>query len=378
MGAMARLGDLLVQAGAITADQLQQALRAQRDHGGRLGTHLVEMGFLSESALARTLSMQLRIPAVAAAALDQIAPEVVALVSRDLASRVRAVPVRIDGPHLWVAMSDPTDTRAVAELEKSARRTVRAMVSPDLLMSYALERHYGVSPRRRRRTETASYDLSTNGAPVPFDDPYSAFERAEIDSRAVDLDLRPQQLPASPAPSPKSKTLPAVSAVSQMGRFGLGALGAKLGAATSQHEVFEAAIAFLQQDFTRLAVLVLRSSRFVGFLAAGRGVREDALHDFSATPGEIPLLGRVVVDGRTRLGRASASTLGTLVSVLGQPSERTVLALPARCGTEPVGVIVAAEGRDGAEAAGEEYAQCAQKLDWALQIVALRKRLLEG
>lgn len=375
---MARLGDLLVQAGAITSDQLQQALRAQRDHGGRLGTHLVEMGFLSESALARTLSVQLRIPAVSAAALDQITPEILALLPREHAERWRAVPLRLDGPHLWVAMSDPTDTRAVADLERAARRTVRAMVAPDLLVSYALERHYGVSPRRRKRSATQSYDLSRSSIPpVPFDDPYSPEERAEIDARAVDLDLRSQQLPPVVA-APKGKTLPAVSAVSQMGRFGLGALGARLAAATSQHEVFEAALAFLQQDFGRVVVLVLRSSRFVGFLAAGRGVREDALHDFSSTPGEIPILGRAVVDGRTRLGRASAATLGGLVPVLGQPGDRPVLVLPARCGTEPVGVIVAIEGRDAAEGAGEEYAQCAQRLDWALQIVSLRKRLTES
>ena len=66
MQRMARLGELLVQAGAITADQLQFALRYQKQHGGRLGTNLVELGFLSESALAKTLSAQLRLPAVSA------------------------------------------------------------------------------------------------------------------------------------------------------------------------------------------------------------------------------------------------------------------------------------------------------------------------
>src|SRR5437660_9670012 len=94
MQRMARLGELLVQAGAITADQLQFALRYQKQHGGRLGTNLVELGFLSESALAKTLSAQLRLPAVSAGALEKVPPEVIQLLPRDSAAHFRAVPVR--------------------------------------------------------------------------------------------------------------------------------------------------------------------------------------------------------------------------------------------------------------------------------------------
>src|SRR4051794_11447904 len=156
---MARLGELLVQASVITAEQLQLALRSQRQHGGRLGTHLVEMGFLSESALAKTLSAQLRLPAVSAAALEKVPPEVLRLLSRDSAVHYRAVPIRVEGPHVWVAMSDPTDARSIAELDGITRATVRPMVAPDLLISYALERHYGVPHRRRLEAADAPLDL---------------------------------------------------------------------------------------------------------------------------------------------------------------------------------------------------------------------------
>src|SRR5215510_12721410 len=60
---MARLGELLVAAGLVTADQVEQGLRAQVMWGGRLGTNLVELGHLDLDDLARTLGRQHKLPA---------------------------------------------------------------------------------------------------------------------------------------------------------------------------------------------------------------------------------------------------------------------------------------------------------------------------
>ena len=76
-----RIGELLIQAGLITASQLQSALTAQRIFGGRLGTNLVEHGFVSEVDLARVLARQLGITMVDPGALADIDPRLIALVS---------------------------------------------------------------------------------------------------------------------------------------------------------------------------------------------------------------------------------------------------------------------------------------------------------
>ena len=52
-----RIGELLVQAGLITDEQVEQALTAQRIHGGRLGTNLIVMGLVTESQLAASLAV---------------------------------------------------------------------------------------------------------------------------------------------------------------------------------------------------------------------------------------------------------------------------------------------------------------------------------
>src|SRR6185503_11730101 len=118
--------------------QLSEALRHQANAGGRIGTNLVELGFIEERTLAATLARQLSIPTVTAAQIDRASNHVLGLLPAGAAERLKAVPVREDAGKLWVAMADPTDKSALIELEKLAGRPVRTMVAPELLIQYAL------------------------------------------------------------------------------------------------------------------------------------------------------------------------------------------------------------------------------------------------
>lgn len=59
-----RLGDLLVREKVINSDQLSQALRKQKDSGGRLGSVLVKLGFLTDEEVTNFLSRQYGVPAI--------------------------------------------------------------------------------------------------------------------------------------------------------------------------------------------------------------------------------------------------------------------------------------------------------------------------
>ena len=61
---MTRLGELLVGAGKITTEQLEEALSAQQGEGGRVGTHLVKMGFIDDDDLVEFLSQRYGVPAI--------------------------------------------------------------------------------------------------------------------------------------------------------------------------------------------------------------------------------------------------------------------------------------------------------------------------
>jgi hypothetical protein len=356
---MARLGELLVEANVLTEQQLEHALRLQRQRGGRLGTHLVELGFVSESTLARTLAKQLHLPATSAAAIEKVPPEVLRLLTADLAAHYRAVPVRIEGTHLWMAMSDPTDRRCIAELDAATRHTVRPMVCSDLLIAWALETHYGVRARMRAPGDEVSphldlpIDIDESAAmPVPFPRRDDTGAR-EISQRVQDLDQRQ----------------PAV-------RLGLASLSAQLVTTSTQRQVLDAALGFLVQDFERAVALAISHGKLVGVTAQGFGVSDKTVAGFAADASSIPVIARVLGDGRPRLGLASAQTLGALTPVVGQPGQRAALILPVRCGGEPVGCMVCLGGHDGVERYIDEYVATAAKLDYALQMLVLKRHIM--
>ncbi|HBC3539025.1 GspE/PulE family protein [Vibrio parahaemolyticus] len=103
-----RLGDLLVEEGIVSEDQIQQALSAQRNTGQKLGDALIDLGFITEKQMLEFLSQQLGLPLIdlGRAPVDadavQILPEV-------HARRLRAMVVARNGDTLRVAMSDPAD-----------------------------------------------------------------------------------------------------------------------------------------------------------------------------------------------------------------------------------------------------------------------------
>ncbi|MDK9778916.1 MULTISPECIES: GspE/PulE family protein [unclassified Vibrio] len=103
-----RLGDLLVEEGIVTEEQVQQALASQHDTGQKLGDALIALGFISEKQMLNFLSQQLGLPLIdlSRAPIDadavQLLPEV-------HARRLRAMVVAQNGDTLRVAMSDPAD-----------------------------------------------------------------------------------------------------------------------------------------------------------------------------------------------------------------------------------------------------------------------------
>ncbi len=110
-----RLGDLLVEEGIVTEDQIQQALTAQRSTGQKMGDALIDLGIITEKQLLNFLSQQLGLPLIdlGRAAVDA---EAVQLLPEVHARRLRAMVVARNGDTLRVAMSDPADLFAQESL----------------------------------------------------------------------------------------------------------------------------------------------------------------------------------------------------------------------------------------------------------------------
>jgi Type II secretion system (T2SS), protein E, N-terminal domain len=139
---MGKLGQLLVARGWITVQQLTRALQSQNSVGGRLGTCLIEMDVLGEDLLARSLSEQQGVPAAGIEELRGIPDEVLHLIPEKLARRCRAVPFRVAGGRLDVAMQDPRNLVGQDEIAFACGRRVKVHVLHELRIYEALQRYY--------------------------------------------------------------------------------------------------------------------------------------------------------------------------------------------------------------------------------------------
>ena len=139
-----RLGEFLVREGKLTESQLSTVLERQVTMGGRIGTNLVELGYISEEDLARFLSKKLNVPSVDPAVLETISEKVTSIIPKEVAEKRHVVPFALDKKSLYVAMIDPTDLEAVDELSFLTGLSVKPYLSSEVRLRLALERYYHI------------------------------------------------------------------------------------------------------------------------------------------------------------------------------------------------------------------------------------------
>ena len=124
-----RMGVILVEAGVITQEQLDEILAEQAQNPQRrFGTIVVERGFTTEEAVARILAAQLRLPFLAVST-ENCDAGVSSRISGHLARLHKAVPVREENGNLTVAMVNPLDLIAIEDIEIASRCRVEPVVA---------------------------------------------------------------------------------------------------------------------------------------------------------------------------------------------------------------------------------------------------------
>lgn len=189
-----RLGERLAHEGAITGAHIAAALAFQRAHGGRFGSALVALGYLTEADVARGLGRSLGVPSVTLADLVPDA-SAVRLVPAALARQLRAVPVVRSSHAVTVAMTDPGDVRAIEALSLHTGLPIEPAVACEAAVSAALDRCYGAEPRNAvpsDDTDPVDRVLAELGSP-PADRVDQGLDRREVAlaAGAADADEAP-------------------------------------------------------------------------------------------------------------------------------------------------------------------------------------------
>ena len=140
-----RLGDVLVQNGVITEEDLQRGLERQKGSGRKLGETLVDEGITTEENIARALSKQFHYDMVDLQNTE-IPQEILDLVPANVLKKHRAIPFEYSPDNmnvLRVAMSDPMDIGAMDDINIITNLQVEPVVATMGSVMLALDNYYG-------------------------------------------------------------------------------------------------------------------------------------------------------------------------------------------------------------------------------------------
>jgi type IV pilus assembly protein PilB len=137
-----RLGEILVKESLITSDQLRQALEYQKASGGRLGTCLMKLGFISDDEITGVLSRQYGVPSINLKYYE-VDAAVIKLIPQDTAIRYQIVPLSRVGSTLTIAMTDPTNVFAMDDIKFMTGFNVEPVVASETAIAEAISKFYG-------------------------------------------------------------------------------------------------------------------------------------------------------------------------------------------------------------------------------------------
>ena len=139
-----RLGDLLVKEKIISPEQLEQAVKIQKDNNTRLGAALVKLGFLSDEDVTNFLSRQYGVPAINLSYFE-IDPSVVKLIPYETAKRYQILPLSRVGASLTIAMVDPTNVFAMDDIKFMTGFNIEPVVASESSILEGIDKAYGTT-----------------------------------------------------------------------------------------------------------------------------------------------------------------------------------------------------------------------------------------
>src|SRR5216110_3900368 len=175
-----RLGEILVKESLITQDQLQKALEFQRANGGKLGSCLTRMGFITDDDITGVLSRQYGVPSINLKYYE-IDPNVIKLIPQDTASRYQVIPLSRVGSVLTIAITDPTNVFAMDDIKFMTGFNVEPVVASEAAIGDAITRFYGGAASNGEELSNLMKDLVAEDEELEL-----AADETELDAASLE------------------------------------------------------------------------------------------------------------------------------------------------------------------------------------------------
>ncbi len=142
---MKPIGEILIEQGSITKDQLKSALEEQKKVGGsekRLGEILIRLGVVTEADIIQALSVQFNYPYLPIKNVS-LSNETCQIIPREIALQYQLIPVEKIKETLTIATTNPLDEETIKEIEQTTKAKIRIFITSINEIEDALKKYYG-------------------------------------------------------------------------------------------------------------------------------------------------------------------------------------------------------------------------------------------
>jgi len=365
---MARLGEILRLEKLLTASELDVALENHVLHGVKLGTCLVEMGFVSDDDLAQCLGKKLGQPFLTKDQLCAYGTQNLAMISQDAIMKRRLIPVGINGGALRIATDHELSPKKRAELEQYLGRNIEPVAVSGYAIDYFLEKVFGI-PRPGRflkkhsRTKTpkavptVAEKIAKETAPLVIDGTEwqslaDVTQSAEYTQMFEDIFTTTMALDEVP--------LSLTSAAEHLSR------------AKNRDDVAKTVLDFLSNSSRSAALFNVDDDLIRGWAAYSDRKKIPEFGEFSAPIEALPDLQHCVVTKKPYLGPSTTVVTMPLLPMLLSPGGRSAY-FPIILQERVVAVLQCDRSE---QLNSHEILELCRKASCALEILILRSRLL--
>jgi hypothetical protein len=383
-----KLGEMLLNEKIITPEQLDEALKSQMIFGIKLGSSLIEHGFIDEDKLLHFLSNKLGVPGVGKHALMSIPAEVLKKIPAALAEKYRVVPIRIENRRIAVAMVDPADLQAIDELAFITGLIVEPHIAPDLLITFALERHYGVkrdmryvrvSGQRyglaRVKTEQQTFIAPTepNEMTPSLTVPVTEAKDSAVamnDGGLLNIEF-PTEFEGFGSLPDLPEEEPAIIS------YSIDTLSMDFASARTRDDVADVFIKYLGQEFSSGAIMIVRGKTVVGWRAVHA---HQKITDFDALTISLDassVLYTVITTSHFHIGPLNNSPGNKLLTeAMKSTLERSHLIMPVIMLKKVVAVVIVLADMDALGKRLQELQKLVYKASLAFEMLIIKNKIL--
>lgn len=372
-----KLGELLLREKLITPEQLDEALKCQTVFGIKLGSSLIELGFITDEQLCRFLSRKLSVPAASARAISSITPEVLALVPAELAGKYRVVPIKIDGKKLALAMADPTDFKAIDEVAFVTGCIIHPHIVPDVRITSALSKYYqirgdiryirieGELANTRRNAPVAATAKKTEKIRIPtFNDSGELLN--------IEIPLEFEGFANLPDHGEEY-----VAEIDGVERYSVDRISLEFASAKNRDQIANVFIKYLGQEFSVGALFIIRNNMAVGWRGIAAEQRIEELEQMTILLSKPSVMRDVLETRQFAMGSLIQTPENTqLLKALKVGSGTPLLVLPIVMLKKVVAVVVVSADMDALGIRLQELQKIVYKASLAFEMLILKNKIL--